>query len=92
MSRVLFFLALLVASASAFVSPANNAVAFARPAPMNMVPVEAIDVDAVSTFVQNANVIATSSDDFGGAFLPVAGISSLAVLILYLSPPLADEN
>jgi len=55
-----------------------------------MLPVEHIDV-AVSSFASNANLIASSSDDFGGYFYPVAGLGLLAVLILYLSPPLVDE-
>ena len=50
-----------------------------------------VDVDMVSSFAQNANVIATSSGDYGGAFYPVAGLVLLGALILYLSPPLADE-
>lgn len=53
---------------------------------------EAAVVDnIVSTFAQNANVIATTSGDFGGAFYPVAGLVLLGAFILYLSPPLADE-
>jgi len=63
--------------------------AFAQMEAPKMVPVEA--VDAMSTFVQNANVIATNSDDFGGSFIPVAGLTLLGALILYLSPPLSDE-
>jgi hypothetical protein len=55
-----------------------------------MIPVEA--VEAVSSFASNAQLIASSSDDFGGAFLPVAGIGLLATFILYLSPPLAGEE
>lgn len=54
-------------------------------------PVEAVDVDVVSSFVQNANVIATSAGENGGYFYPVAGLAFLAAIILYLSPPLADE-
>lgn len=54
-----------------------------------MVPVEM--VDAASNFAQNANVIATSANEFGGFFYPVAGLGLIATLILYLSPPLADE-
>lgn len=63
--------------------------AFARTTAPKMT--EAVDVDIVSNFAQNANVIATSSGDFGGAFYPVAGLVLLGALILYLSPPLADE-
>ena len=54
-----------------------------------MVPMEA--VDTLSSFAQNANVIASSSDDFGGMFYPVAGLALLSALILYLSPPLSEE-
>lgn len=39
---------------------------------------------------QNANLIATNADAFGGFFYPIAGLALLAALILYLSPPLAD--
>lgn len=56
-----------------------------------MMPVDVVDVDAVSTFAQNANVIASNAEDFGGYFYPVAGLGLLAALILYLSPPLVDE-
>ena len=113
MARVVFVLALLIAAASAFIAPANNAgeclkfmegqdvtefsnltfftVAFARPSSVKMIPVEAVDVDAVSSIAQNANLIASSSDDFGGYFYPVAGLGLLSALILYLSPPLVDE-
>eukprot|EP00523_Entomoneis_sp_CCMP467_P006627 CAMPEP_0168732846 /NCGR_PEP_ID=MMETSP0724-20121128/7977_1 /TAXON_ID=265536 /ORGANISM="Amphiprora sp., Strain CCMP467" /LENGTH=92 /DNA_ID=CAMNT_0008779869 /DNA_START=66 /DNA_END=344 /DNA_ORIENTATION=- len=91
MARVLFFLALLCASASAFVTPANNAVAFSQQAPLKMMPVDVVDADAVSTFAQNANVIASNADDFGGFFYPIAGLALLSALILYLSPPLVDE-
>ncbi|GAX16652.1 hypothetical protein FisN_23Hh219 [Fistulifera solaris] len=93
MARVLFFIALIIAAASAFVAPASNAVsspAFARTSAPKMTEV-VMDVDMISTFAQNANVIATSSGDFGGAFYPVAGLTLLGALILYLSPPLADE-
>lgn len=55
-----------------------------------MMPVEVVDV-ATSNIAQNANLIATSAGDFGGYFYPVAGLGLLAALILYLSPPLADE-
>jgi hypothetical protein len=64
--------------------------AFARTSAPKMTEV-VMDVDMISTFAQNANVIATSSGDFGGAFYPVAGLTLLGALILYLSPPLADE-
>lgn len=55
-----------------------------------MVPVENIEVVVNNVIAQNANLIATSADEFGGFFYPVAGLGLLAVLILYLSPPLAD--
>ena len=56
-----------------------------------MMPVDVVDVDAVSNFAQNANVLASNAEDFGGYFYPVAGLGLLAALILYLSPPLVDE-
>jgi len=55
-----------------------------------MMPVEHVDV-ALSNIASNTNLIATNAADFGGYFIPVAGLGLLAVLILYLSPPLADE-
>lgn len=55
-----------------------------------MLPLENMDV-AISNIVSNSNLIATSAGDNGGYFYPVAGIALLASLILYLSPPLADE-
>ena len=58
---------------------------------MKMVPLEAMDTQAVSSFAENANVIASSVDDFGGFFYPIAGLALLATLILYLSPPLSEE-
>jgi hypothetical protein len=64
--------------------------AFARTTSAKMIPVEA--VEAVSSFASNAQLLASSSDDFGGSFLPVAGIGLLATFILYLSPPLAGEE
>jgi hypothetical protein len=39
----------------------------------------------------SSNLIATSSDDFGGAFFPIFGLGLIAATILFLSPPLADE-
>lgn len=57
---------------------------------VNMLPpLESVDVAALNNAA--STLIATSSDDFGGAFYPVAGITLLGALILYLSPPLADE-
>jgi len=45
---------------------------------------------ASSDFLQNSDLLASSVQDFGGYLFPVAGILSLAALILFLSPPLAD--
>jgi hypothetical protein len=45
---------------------------------------------AISNIAQNANLVATSVSDNGGYFWPIFGILSIAGLILYLSPPLAD--
>jgi hypothetical protein len=63
--------------------------AFARKTAPQMIPVEATEI--ISSVAQNAQLIATNADEFGGYFYPVAGIGLLATLILYLSPPLADN-
>jgi hypothetical protein len=67
--------------------------AFATKAqPLNMLPVEGVDLLVNNAAAASSNVLlATSSSDFGGAFYPVAGIALLATLILYLSPPLSDS-
>jgi hypothetical protein len=44
-----------------------------------------------STVTQATNLIATSGGDNGGFFFPVAGIGSLAALILFLAPPLKED-
>mmetsp|Transcript_42953 Transcript_42953/g.62951 ORF Transcript_42953/g.62951 Transcript_42953/m.62951 type:complete len:93 (-) Transcript_42953:248-526(-) len=92
MSRVIFFFALLVAAASAFVAPGNSRVALVRPsveAP-KMIPAEV--VGELSTFAANgANLIASTEKDFGGYLFPVFGLGSLAGLILFLAPPLKDD-
>lgn len=66
--------------------------AFARTtaSPKMMMPVEGADV-AMSNVAANANVIASAAGDFGGYLFPIVGIMGLSALILYLSPPLADE-
>ncbi|EJK65493.1 hypothetical protein THAOC_13638 [Thalassiosira oceanica] len=87
--RSLFILALLVAAASAFVAPANQAVATVRPA--SEAPKMMIDGSVMESVVTNANLIATNGGDNGGFFFPVIGLGSLAALILYLAPPLVDE-
>jgi len=48
-------------------------------------------VSEFSNQVAASQVIASSVSDFGGYFFPVLGIGSLAALILFLAPPLADE-
>ena len=55
------------------------------------VPNMIIDGSVMESAVNTANTIATSSADNGGAFFPVAGIVSLAALILYLAPPLKED-
>ena len=55
------------------------------------VPNMMIDGSVMESAVNTANTIATSSADNGGAFFPVAGIVSLAALILYLAPPLKED-
>jgi hypothetical protein len=64
--------------------------AFARVTAPKMIPLEGVDV-AVSNIAANANMIAASVDDNGGFFFPIVGLTAVAALILFLSPPLADE-
>ena len=64
--------------------------AFKPTTPAQMM-VEGSDV-AVSNVASNANLIASNVSDFGGYLFPVFGILSLAGLILFLSPPLADPE
>ena len=64
--------------------------AFKPTTPAKMM-VEGSDI-AVSNVVSNANLIASNVSDFGGYLFPVFGILSLAGLILFLSPPLADPE
>jgi hypothetical protein len=66
----------------AFVTKSSTAV--------NMIPLENVDVALTNAIAQNSHLIATSADENGGYFYPVAGLALLAALILYLSPPLAD--
>lgn len=51
-----------------------------------------IDGSVLESAASTANLIATNSGDNGGAFFPVAGIVSLAALILFLAPPLVDAE
>lgn len=69
-------------SSPAFVKSSSSA--------QQMIPMEKVEAAFTSVIAQNTNLIATNADEFGGYFYPVAGIALLAVLILYLSPPLAD--
>ena len=87
--RSFFLLSLLVAAASAFTAPAHKAVGMQRTAPK--APQMVIDGSVVESAVQTANIIATSSGDNGGLFFPVAGIGSIAALILFLAPPLKED-
>lgn len=86
--RSFFLFALLVAAASAFVAPAGQAVANTRAA---QAPSMMIDASIMESSANNANLIATSIGDNGGLFFPVAGIISLAALILFLAPPLKED-
>mmetsp|Transcript_26901 Transcript_26901/g.31297 ORF Transcript_26901/g.31297 Transcript_26901/m.31297 type:complete len:94 (+) Transcript_26901:77-358(+) len=93
MARTLFVFALIVAAVSAFVQPTNHAVArpaFAQRIESPKMMVEGSDM-AVSNLAQNANIIASSVDDFGGFLFPIVGLGLIAFAILFLSPPLADE-
>lgn len=56
-----------------------------------MVPMETVTNLANSVVAQNANLLATSADDFAGYRFPIFGIACLAAVILFFSPPLADE-
>lgn len=51
-----------------------------------------VDGSVMESVSTTSNLIATSNNDFGGAFWPVAGIISLAALILYLAPPLVGGD
>ena len=93
MVRSLFIFALLVSVTSAFVAPANRAVANHGRTTSTTAPKMMIDASIVESAATNMpNLIATSSSDFGGAFWPVAGIVSIAALILYLAPPLVGDD
>ena len=52
---------------------------------------EVSDVVVSNIATGSANLIASAVADFGGYLFPVGGIGLLCALILYLSPPLADE-
>mmetsp|Transcript_13961 Transcript_13961/g.14144 ORF Transcript_13961/g.14144 Transcript_13961/m.14144 type:complete len:100 (-) Transcript_13961:257-556(-) len=99
MARFLFFLALIIAAASAFVAPAHQATLGAsrtaftssETSAPQMVP-EQFAVEVTNFATQNSALIATSSDDFGGLLFPVFGLLGLGALILFLAPPLADED
>mmetsp|Transcript_28720 Transcript_28720/g.34990 ORF Transcript_28720/g.34990 Transcript_28720/m.34990 type:complete len:96 (+) Transcript_28720:111-398(+) len=95
MARVLFFLAMLFAAASAFVAPVNHG-AMSTFAPRTEAPKMMFgeSADMALTEVSNfasSTMIATSSSDFGGALFPVFGVAGLCALILYLAPPLKDD-
>jgi hypothetical protein len=54
-----------------------------------MIPMESAEV--ISSVAQNANLIATSVNEFGGYAYPIAGLGFLAFIILYFSPPLSEK-
>ena len=56
-----------------------------------MVP-EQFAVEVTNFATQNSALIATSENDFGGLLFPVFGLLGLGALILFLAPPLADED
>lgn len=92
MFRTLFVFALCLISASAFAPIANVAVA----APAFIAEAPQLDmmqntITEFSNHVATTQMIASNNGDFGGYFFPLLGIGSLAGLILFLAPPLADE-
>lgn len=91
MARVVFFLALIIAAASAFVAPSNQAVSRTAFQRSTFEAPQMMDASAVSSIAENSQVIASSVNDFYGYFFPIAGLGFLAAFILYLSPPLKDE-
>jgi hypothetical protein len=69
-------------------SPTHTAMS-GRSAPV--VPNMIIDGSVMESAASTANLIATSAGENGGFFFPVAGIVSLAGLILFLAPPLKED-
>lgn len=65
----------------------------ARPAfaPKVAAPQMVAESMQLADIAQTAQLIATSSEDFGGPFFEIFGLGSIAALILFLSPPLSDE-
>jgi hypothetical protein len=49
-------------------------------------------MEQASAVLSNSQLVAAQVGDFGGYLFPVVGIASLAALILFLSPPLADVD
>ena len=49
------------------------------------------DGSVVESAVNTAIIVATSIGDNGGLFFPVAGLGSVAALILFLAPPLKED-
>ena len=72
------------------ISPTTKMIAMTGrsiPTTPNMV----IDGSVVESAVNTANIVATNSGDNGGLFFPVAGLASIAALILFLAPPLKED-
>jgi hypothetical protein len=76
---------------SFFAKPFPSTVTRPAFAPRTEAPKMMVDSVQVNDVAQQFNLIATSSDDFGGAFFPIFGLGLIAATILFLSPPLADE-
>mmetsp|Transcript_5027 Transcript_5027/g.13363 ORF Transcript_5027/g.13363 Transcript_5027/m.13363 type:complete len:95 (+) Transcript_5027:138-422(+) len=94
MSRVLFFLALVVVAAQAFVAPAGQALsspAFVSQTAPKVNMMENLADFSASNAAASSQLVASNVSDFGGYLFPVFGILGLAALILYLAPPLVDE-
>lgn len=65
--------------------------AFTRQTEAKMMPFESVEA-ITNSVATSSNVVATTAGDFGGYFYPIAGLGLLAALILYLSPPLVDDQ
>jgi hypothetical protein len=76
--------AVLLSVGSAFAPIASTLAPLAlTPAALPVAP------DVISA--ANSLIIASSENDFGGYFFPIAGLGLLSAFITFLSPPLKDD-